>query len=292
MMNTAEILKSLVTLYKRYHYTLIAVLLAMMIALAVAFGNRTISAVIGVAAVAFFLAVTVPAKRRFKEEMVVSNLLLTTGRKIGAKAVEAKNVTVLSEDILKRAELIPVSAELAKPYFAWGMSGEDAKYRVALSDISLTQKIPNAPRTKSAAFNAGVWTHIELPFDTGRDYRLIDPAILAGEILDPFLDSCGLKKCEAGAENSKRRFIYADKNGTDGVPGNNALEKLDDLASFTPGITALSLRGRTLDVFVMNRFLAAEVSARVVPTAKMLEFNPFPELNRILALAMALRQDM
>ncbi|MCR5293624.1 MAG: hypothetical protein K6E30_00400 [Lachnospiraceae bacterium] len=290
-MNSAEAVNMLTSYYKRYHFSLIAVIALLMTALALTFVNRTLSVVIGAGAFAFFLAVTLPARKKYEEETIRSNLILTIGRKISAEAIEARRVTVLTEEMMRGAELLPLDSSLARPFLAWGLSGKYAAYRIALAEVSLAQRIPEVPRAKSAHFSAGVWTRIELPFDSGRDFRLIDPEFLPEAILNPFLEKTNLVKRTAAADGGKKEFLFADKSGKDALPGGVFLKKLDELAAGTSGITALSLRGKTLDVFIRNRFLSLKVNARILPDPKLLETNPYPELKRIIELAMLLRQD-
>ena len=47
-------------------------------------------------------------------------------------------------------------------------------------------------------------------------------------------------------------------------------------------VSAGSLQGDTLTVFLRDRFLARPVSMKSAPTAALLQFDPLPELDYIL----------
>ena len=135
---------------------------------------------------------------------------------------------------------------------------------------------------KRVHFTCGVWVRLQLPADTGADWRLLDPDAIPTPIRQDFYAAQSSLE-PAGTLDDRWVFYRAA-----GEPSGKLLRKAGELAGYTPGKAAFSLQGDTLTVFLRDRFLARPVSMKSAPTAALLQFDPLPELDYILRCAQSL----
>ena len=124
---------------------------------------------------------------------------------------------------------------------------------------------------KRVHFTCGVWVRLQLPADTGADWRLLDPDAIPTPIRQDFYAAQSSLE-PAGTLDDRWVFYRAA-----GEPSGKLLRKAGELAGYTPGKAAFSLQGDT-----------RPVSMKSAPTAALLQFDPLPELDYILRCAQAL----
>ena len=137
---------------------------------------------------------------------------------------------------------------------------------VTTCDVALTK---HQLGTKvSAEILCGNWIHIGLPVKTGYHFLV--------------------------QENKVRSVTAHDENEGEPVPEEPLrlpdrfyalLEKLED---YTTGSLSMTVNDDTADIFLKDRFLAANFSARSEVTEKMIDWNPLPELEKVLDLVWTL----
>lgn len=238
-------------------------------------------------AVLFHLCFLRKKQKEYVQAVNESNILLTVGRRIGAERVERKEDKESAANIVEEAQLIPVDEKSHSVSFFNSIQGEYRDMKIAVSDAVVMEPYAFGRKNKKRYVdNCGCWTHIELKEETSYDFRLFEENALPAMIQQPFYDDPkqhNLRKRMAMSVGlSADCYFYT---ATDFIPGDRFFLRFQDLKRYTPGGVAISVRGKTIDVYIRNRVLARAVSMREQPTQESLCFDPYPELKWILELA-------
>lgn len=210
-----------------------------------------------------FIAVTVILQmfvfRRMQKEYanhaVQENLRATVCPILNTDVVVMKGEELLSKEVIREAALVPtVEQSEAISLFA-AVKGHTGTGQKRLEVITCDAAIPGhvSGAKVRAEIRCGNWIHILLPAET--DYSFL---VKEGRVLSD-----------------------------DGLP-ERFYKKLDSLESYTTGSFSMRIAEDTADVFLKDRFLAANFSARTEVTEKMIDWNPLPELEKVLDLVWTL----
>lgn len=278
-------------MYRRYRMQVLALLLLLIAALVFVFLNRFLTLAALAAALAFHLAVVRPQQKKYIRAFLQTNLERTLCPKLGMDTVSETNSSHITPALLKDAHLMPFREENGTPLLRWELSGMLHSLPVSLCDVTLAQDFRLVEKGKKRVhFNTGVWTHIELPKDTGMNFRLLHETSVPTPIrMEYFSRESLLTPSPVGDPDLNRTFVlyHPVTEEPPALPG-PFLRELKKLAEYTPGYPAVSVHGSQMDIFIRGRFLARPVSVKEGPTEKQLDFDPFPELSYLIKLAAAL----
>lgn len=226
-------------------------------------------------AVTVFLQLFVFRKmqKKYTEHAVTENIRATIGQILHTDKVVMKGDELLDEQVIREADLIPAIDKSGAINLFTAVSGysgtKDRKMKVTSCDVTIA-KHQEGTRI-SAEIICGNWIHIELPEATGHSFIVKDGRIL------PSL---------AGEDAGKAK-ISADSPEAAEVPVKFRRE-LEKLEGYTTGTISMRVNYDTSDIFLRDRFLAASFSARSEVTQQMIDWNPLPELEKVLDLVWTL----
>ena len=209
-------------------------------------------------------------QKQYVEHAVEENLRAAVCPILNTDRVAAKGEELLSKEVIRETQLVPVMEQSGAVNIFTGISGYTGtgqkRMEVTTCDVALTK---HQPGTKvSAEILCGNWIHIGLPVKTGYHFLV--------------------------QENKVRSVTAHDENEGEPVPEEplrlpdrfySQLEKLED---YTTGSLSMTVNDDTADIFLKDRFLAANFSARSEVTEKMIDWNPLPELEKVLDLVWTL----
>ena len=256
--------------YDRLRYTawlMIGIVIAVI--LVSAFRKFWLTLVFIAAALFLQLFVFRKMQKQYVRHAVEENLRATVCRVLNTDRVTDKGEEFLSKDVIRGADLIPVMEQSGAVNIFTGVTGYSGtgsnRMEVTSCDVALTK---HQEGTKvSAEILCGNWIHIEFPHGTGYQFLVQEnkvQGITAGE-----------KDGDPGEEQPLRlpeRFY----------------RQLEKLREYTTGSLSMKVSDDTVDIFLKDRFLAASFSARAEVTQKMLDWNPLPELEKVLDLVWTL----
>ncbi len=278
-------------MYRRYRMQVLILLLILTAALVFVFKNHFLTLGTLAAAVLFHLSVVRPQQKEYVNAFTCANLEHTLCPKLGMATVAEKGASHITADVLSRAHLMPFCQGQDTPLLCWELSGRLRGLSVSLCDATLAQDFKLVEKGKKRIhFNSGVWTHIELSKDTGMNLRLLHETSVPTPIRMEFFKTAPLFSPYAIPDEalSKCYVLYGPASQPAPVLPGRFLSELKKLTEYTPGYTAVSIRGSQMDVFIRGRFLARPVSVKQAPAKDLLDFDPFPELLYLLDLAKTL----
>lgn len=284
-------ISDLLSMYRRYRMQVFFLLLLLVAALLLIFKSRTLTLAVLAAALMYHFAFVRKQQKAYTHAFIQSNLEHTLCPKFGMESVSEKGASHLNAEVLRRARLMPFRQEAGTPLLCWELHGELRSFSVTLCDTALAQDFQLVNKGKQRVHvNTGVWAHLELPKDTGMNFRLLDETSVPTPIrMDYFSREALCVTAPLGdSELAKDFVLYHPVTGeVPALPG-RFLTELKKLKKYTPGYVALSVHGNQMDIFIRGRFLARPVSVKQAPTDELIHFDPFPELLYLLDLASAL----
>lgn len=225
-------------------------------------------------------------KKNYLASVTRENLLLTTAKKLHSDAPLPQSGGEITAATIHEAELITLSDDKAKPYFAQGMSGTYKDVPISVCDATLPCFFKLKEKGKKRIhMNSGAWFHLTLPKKTDLDFRLLQkdsfptPMRLAFFEAQPQLINLKVPDIRLNKD-----FALYGKVGKATLSG-PFLDALKELSDYTPGRIAISVRKNQMDVFLRGRFFAMPITVRTAPSEKLLTFDPMPELDKIVHLA-------
>ena len=287
-----EIIQALINEYKTYKKASFLIIPILAIAAAATFFNRVLSLVLLAAAVIYQMKAAlglVPYTGSITVDglpVTRENLLLTTAKKLHSDAPLPQSGGEITAATIHEAELITLSDDKAKPYFAQGMSGTYKDVPISVCDATLPCFFKLKEKGKKRIhMNSGAWFHLTLPKKTDLDFRLLQkdsfptPMRLAFFEAQPQLINLKVPDIRLNKD-----FALYGKVGKATLSG-PFLDALKELSDYTPGRIAISVRKNQMDVFLRGRFFAMPITVRTAPSEKLLTFDPMPELDKIVHLA-------
>ncbi|MDY6305737.1 MAG: hypothetical protein SPL49_11365 [Oribacterium sp.] len=238
------------------------------------------------AAVILQIFVIRPRSKHYTAACNEKNILLTAGKRIGAESVREKGSDGLTEDLIRKADLLPADNIKSGISFFEGIEGRYRTGKVSAADIVLTETFfmkPDGKGRKHVFQNCGCWTHIELKEEIPYDFRMFHDNAIPAPIQKAFYEEKqDLKLVKASNFGLPKEIYVYTKNDT--LPTDKLALRFLDLQKYTPGSVAMSVRGNMVDVYIKDRFLGAAVSLKNAPTEQSLLLDPYPELKWILEL--------
>jgi hypothetical protein len=214
-------------------------------------------------------------QKDYVNHAVEENIRATIGQLLHTDQVVMKGKELMSEDVIRDAALVPVMDKSGAINLFTGVAGyvgkDSKKMKVTSCDVTIAH---HQEGTKiSAEILCGNWIHIALPENTNYHFTVKD---------GQFRSLVQQNEKENIGDISDEEAA----NGT-GMPERfyGQLEKLED---YTTGILSMRVDGDMVDVFLKDRFLAANFSARGEVTKQMIDWNPMPELEKVLDLVWTL----
>ncbi|UQT39242.1 hypothetical protein M5E89_13030 [Acidaminococcus intestini] len=131
-----EIIQALINEYKTYKKASFLIIPILAIAAAATFFNRVLSLVLLAAAVIYQIF-TCAKTKNYLASVTRENLLLTTAKKLHSDAPLPQSGGEITAATIHEAELITLSDDKAKPYFAQGMSGTYKDVPISVCDATL-----------------------------------------------------------------------------------------------------------------------------------------------------------
>lgn len=226
-------------------------------------------------AVTVFLQLFVFKKmqKKYTDHAVTENIRATIGQILHTDKVVMKGAELLDEQVIREADLIPAIDKSGAVNLFTAVSGytgtKDRKMKVTSCDVTIAKHQEGA--RISAEIICGNWIHIELPEVTGYSFIVKDGRIL------PSIDREDAGEGERSADISESAEISEKFR--------RELEKLEE---YTTGRISMRVKNDTTDIFLRDRFLAASFSARSEVTQQMIDWNPLPELEKVLDLVWTL----
>ena len=258
------------------------------------FWNRYAALVLLGGAVAYQLLSLRPRQNRYTDAVVRENLRRTICRQLGAQEPAADGGAI-TEQTVRAAALIPLDERPQALRAVLGITGEKDGLAVMLCDATAAESFRLVEKgRKRVHFNCGCWVHILLPQDTGCDWRALDKDSVPTPIRTAFFSSRHSELEDAPWPDPALRekyVLYRPVERPEQAPSDAVCSQLRLLAGYTPGYAAVSLQGKTLDIFLRARFLARPVSLKAPPAVQQLDFDPLPELAYLLRLAKVLSQE-
>lgn len=275
-------------MYRRYRTQVFFLLLLLITALILVFKNRLLTLAVLAIALVFHLCVVRRQQKEYTRAFIQSNLGHTLCPKLATDTVSEKSASHITVPLLRSAHLMPFREEAGTPLFCWELSGHLRGLSLSLCDVTLAQDFKLVEKGKNRVhFNTGVWTHIDLSKDTGMNFRLLHETSVPTPIRMEFFSRETLfTPCPIHDPDLKGSYVLY-RPVTEAAPllPGRFLEELKKLTDYTPGYTAISVRGNQMDIFIRGRFLARPVSVKEAPTKERLSFDPFPELLYLMDLA-------
>lgn len=274
-------------LYRKYRLLVFTMLLLLIAALAMIFIRQILTLPLLAVCVIFHLTVLRPCQKQYSDAVTLANLEQTICKRYDAGAPQKKGGSLLTAETLKSASLMPCGDDTNAPLLCWELHGEKNGLRFSLCDATIPQNFKLAQKgRKRVHFDSGVWTHMELPADTQKQFKLLDETSVPTPIrMEYFSQKWNYETGSIDDSDISQRFVLYRPKGTDQGPSTAFLRSLKSLVKYTPGYVALSVRGDQMDIFIRGRFLARPVSISQKPTEELLTFDPFPELSYLIDLA-------
>lgn len=169
-----EIIQALINEYKTYKKASFLIIPILAIAAAATFFNRVLSLVLLAAAVIYQIFYLRKKQKNYLASVTRENLLLTTAKKLHSDAPLPQSGGEITAATIHEAELITLSDDKAKPYFAQGMSGTYKDVPISVCDATLPCFFKLKEKGKKRIhMNSGAWFHLTLPKKTDLDFRLL-----------------------------------------------------------------------------------------------------------------------
>ena len=287
-MTAQEHLAALQRAYRSYRLSVFCFIPLLIAAAVFLFWNRYVTLVLLELAVLYQLFYLRRRQRRYTSQFNRANLQVTLCPALGCGAPEEQGSAGITRQTILEACLMPLDKGENAALLRQGLQGKKEDVAAALCDAVLAESFTLVNKGRHRVhFNCGCWIHLTLPLDTGCDWRLLQENALPTLISRAFY--AGHTELEAAPladrELAGRFVLYRPVTQPEQAPSPALLKQLRLLADYTPGQLAISLRGRSMDVFLRNRFLARPVSFAAAPTLAQLELDPLPELDYLLRMA-------
>lgn len=235
----------------------------------------------------FFIAATVfiqlfvfrKMQKNYVEHAVLENIKATVGKALHTDNAVITGSEMLAEDVIREAALVPVmdnKGAINRFAAVSGYAGTgDKQMEVTSCDVSLA--VHQAGTKISADIVCGNWIHIQLPEETKYHFT-----VTGGKVRG---FSTGLEEKENREEDNSIDSVKAD--GIAQLP-ECFYRKLEKLEGYTTGALSMRVDGDMANVFLKDRFLSGKFSARSEITEQMIDWNPLPELEKVLDLVWTL----
>lgn len=215
-------------------------------------------------------------QKAYVEHAVRENIMATAGQLLHTDQVVMKGEELMSADVIRGAALVPVMDKTGAINLFAAVSGYTGKgsKKMEVTSCDVTLAHHQEGTRISAEILCGNWIHIQLPETTRYHFTVTDGKVQSLEE-------------ENETEKKIGDFTNTETANGMGMPERfyRQLEKLED---YTTGSLSMRVDGNTVDVFLKDRFLAANFSPRSEVTKQMIDWNPMPELEKVLDLVWTL----
>lgn len=285
---STELVNGLIRQYRRLRLLYLVYLAAAVLALVFFFVDKRVTLALVAASLLFHLLVVRRAGKAYQRAFIHVCGQCTLSRRLqDARHTEAPT---LSEDDLRRAQLIAVNDAKGSVLIREGGAGLYRGRRVSLGDAGFTNSFPMDGKTHHE-FVVGTWVTVELERDTGLDWRLIHRNVMMKPSRDAMFRRTPALRQVRGAGpawmQSEDWFVLRPEDRPD-LPCPPFLAALHKLPLSPDHPIAVCVQGDRLHVFVTNRILGQKVSSRVPPSAAVAQVDFLPELDGILKASDAL----
>ena len=211
-------------------------------------------------AVTVFLQLFVFRKmqKKYADHAVTENIRATIGQILHTDMVVMKGDELLDEQVIREADLIPAIDKSGAVNLFTAVSGytgiKERKMKVTSCDVTIAK---HQEGTRISA-------------------EISDSLVLMGGI------GAAIDREDAGEVERS-----ADISESAEIPEKFRRE-LEKLEEYTTGRISMRIKNDTTDIFLRDRFLAASFSARSEVTQQMIDWNPLPELEKVLDLVWTL----
>lgn len=277
--------------YKKLRLAIGCIFVPLGLAVVFAFFNRYICLALILVALVYHLCYLRPLQKKYTSEAVRQNLLATVCAALDTTKLDEKGGGRLTEADLRAATLMPIDQGKNMVLLCQGVGGIKDGIQVDVCDATLAQHFSLVEKGKHRVhFNSGCWMRFRLPTDTGADWSLMHKDAIPTPIRLAFYARHTRYEQAALPEYlAENHLCYTPVDAPD-LPAGEVLRQVKQLADYTPGRLAISLKGDTLTVYLGQRFLARPVSVSTPPTAETLGFDPMPELAYALRMAKVVAQ--
>ena len=273
-----KVLDQLLQQYRRFKRSVFLMVLLLAAAAVCVFINRMLTFAIIGAAVLYHMFCLRKLQKQYTGTFADVNIKMTLGKDIGTDSVTTESGGSITEDTVKKAQMVPYDDRKGSCLLREGLTGESNGIQAACCDAVLAESFQLVKKGKNRIhYLTGVWISYTLDGDTGADWRLLDKDVLPVPVRQNYYQRMsGLKRMDAD-EVEDERFILYSRNQS--VPDHKLMKEIIALADYTPGKLAISLRGNMLNIFIRDRIIARAVSVKEPPTMEKLMFHPFPEIS-------------
>lgn len=234
-------------------------------------------------------------RNRYEKMVNDENLRWTVCRVLKDSTLDPDGGAGLKPEIVEQAHLLPHFTAGVSTFGAFkGVSGRDGKTKVIAADVALNDSFRKGGGTRKPILNCGCFVHLDFSEDEARrkaDFRVLTDgplfAYLGEDFEAKYPEYKRVPQASSGLPDTLRLYVPENAGAGEemGLPGEDFLRKLRNLADYTPAELWISVRQGHMDVYLRDRFLAMPVNDRKPLVKEVLLLDPLPELKRILDLA-------
>ena len=274
-------------LFKRSAFFMIGYLL-IIILIAVLVKNVYLIMVLLFAAVLVQVFLVRRFQKQYTRDFRLSNLRLTTARMLETDEISEKSGGRVDAELTERAELIPCSKEKDSFMAYMGMDGKYKGIPVCTADVTFREDFRLVEKGRNRAhINCGCWIHLDLAEENPYDFRIIhELAVPTPMLMNWMKERLQLRQIPASEKELSAEYYILSRR--DELPGDGFFKSFRKLQEYTPGYCAVSVRGKSLDVFIRNRVLNRAVSITEGPDEKGLMLEAMPEIEKIREMSSCL----
>jgi len=187
---------------------------------------------------------------------------------------------------IRKARLIPANAPKSSVYCFESGRGNYRGRTVRASDVTFTHSFLVVDK-KRHEFVTGTWVSVALEKDTGLDWRLLGPHVVAQPSLAEMLrrEKDLQRLAELPPWMSEGGWTVLRPEGNPDLPHSMVLKQIRALAESTKCPLSVHIQGNQLNVFLVHRVLGQKVNIGEAPRDQWLAFDRLPELSGILKLS-------
>jgi len=264
-------------------------LLASILALLTFFIDKRLTLLILGVSILFHFTLVRPKSKSYERQFIHACAQLTLERHLSQAA--HSHIPVLSVQTLRRARLIPENGQTGSITLHEGGTGQINGCSVTLGDAVFCNSFLKNGKNRHQ-FVYGCWIQLQLPDDTGLDWRLVHKNALIQQSVNTMQSKnpnlLGPEDYQALPRWVQADFFILREQDTPSLPPLPVLEKLHKLACNTALPLAICIQGGLFHVFLINRLIGQKVSVREMPTEERLQLDFLPELEYIISAAKAL----
>jgi len=187
---------------------------------------------------------------------------------------------------IRKARLIPANAPKSSVYCFESGRGNYRGRTVRASDVTFTHSFLVVDK-KRHEFVTGTWVSVALEKDTGLDWRLLGPHVVAQPSLAEMLrrEKDLQRLAELPPWMSEGGWTVLRPEGSPDLPHSMVLKQIRALAESTKCPLSVHIQGNQLNVFLVHRVLGQKVNIREAPRDEWLALDRLPEFSGILKLS-------